>query len=63
MNVRNRLGGLIRDAWWLAALAVAGCITLGVLVDPFLGFATIPIAAGTFVYFAVMRYGDDGREE
>ncbi len=43
---------------WVVLLI--GGILLGSLVDAIL-FAAIPISVFAFIYFGLMRYGDDGR--
>ena len=58
----NRLGGLLRDTWWLWL----GFLLLGVVfffLVSRLFVVTIPILMVAFVYYAMMRYDDDGQHK
>lgn len=56
----RQVAGLIRDTWkfWVAFLVVA--IVCGLTID-LAFFAAIPISLITIVYFAAVRYDDEGR--
>lgn len=56
----KRLQGLLRDTWWLwLALLTLGTVLSVTLSLVFL--VTFPISLFAFVYFGLVRYGDDGR--
>lgn len=58
----NRILGLWRDAWWLILPMLAGSAALGWITAPVVGFALPLVICVVFVYFAILRYDDDGRQ-
>ncbi len=60
--VGNRLKGLFRDTWWLWLLFLAIGITFIVAVSPIF-FVTLPVLAVAYVYYATMRYDDNGQHK
>ena len=58
----NRFAGLLRDTWWLWGLFLIMGIGFFVFVDP-LFLVTLPVLAFAFVYYAIMRYDDDGNHK
>ncbi|RMH30231.1 MAG: hypothetical protein D6693_00800 [Planctomycetota bacterium] len=60
--MKARLLGALRDMWWLLALFLAACVGFGFVVGPVLAGIVWLVIAGTFVYFAWVRYDDTGHE-
>lgn len=58
----NRLVGLGRDTWWLWLLFLIVSIVFTAAVDR-LFLVTFPVLAFAFVYYAIMRYDDDGNHK
>ena len=57
--MQNRFTGLMRDTWWLwTAFLVIG-IVMTILVNRVF-LVTFPMLLVAFVYYASMRYNDDG---
>lgn len=57
----NRLAGLLRDAWWLVAIAFVFAIVYAVAIDPFVGAAIPLVTIPTLLYFAYIRYDASGK--
>lgn len=55
----KRFAAIIRETWWVWLILVGGGIVAGSLLSPIF-FMAIPISIFSFIYFAVMRYDDDG---
>ena len=55
----KRIQGLLRDTWWVWLPIFITCFILGIFVNPIL-FITVPMNIVAMVYFAIMRYDDDG---
>ncbi len=50
---------LLRDTWWLwLFFAILAAVMITFVSVVFL--VMIPILAGVFIYFAIVRYDDDG---
>lgn len=60
--MQNRFAGLMRDTWWLWVLFLVLGITFVILVDR-LFLVTLPVLAFAFVYYAIMRYDDEGNHK
>lgn len=58
----RRLGGLLRDAWWIPIIIVGGSLFVGGFIHPLVGAVTFFAGLFTLGYFAILRYDDDGRE-
>ncbi|MEW4451734.1 hypothetical protein AB1L30_03515 [Bremerella sp. JC817] len=56
------LRGLWRDTWWLWFIFLAAIIVVAYLVTPFFLFL-IPIFVVMFLYFAFVRYDENGRNK
>lgn len=56
-----RLKSLFRDTWYVWIIFVGVTIGLAQLVGPFF-YATLPLLAVVFVYFAIVRYDAQGRD-
>lgn len=54
-----RFKGLLRDTWWLWIFFIVICALLIYYVSIVLS-VMIPILCFTFVYFAMIRYDDQG---
>lgn len=61
-SVRKRLGGLFRDAWYLAIVVVLSGAAMWIWLAPIMGVVAIVAGLLTFVYFGIVRYDDDGHE-
>jgi hypothetical protein len=59
----KRLGGLLRDAWWIPLIVVFGSLFIGGFIHPLVGVVTFVSGCLTLVYFALLRYDDEGREK
>ena len=57
-----QLKGLWRDAWWLVIGLTAASIFLAIMVDVMLGILTPIVMIPVFIYFAMQRYDDQGRD-
>jgi hypothetical protein len=60
--VFNRFKGLFRDTWWLWAVFLVISFTFIVLVNK-LFLVTLPVLVVAFVYYASMRYDDEGNHK
>lgn len=58
MNVKKFLF-LLRNTWWLWLAFIALTVFLIVRVN-LIFIVMIPILIGVFIYFALVRYDDDG---
>ncbi len=58
----NRIKGLLRDAWWVLLIVLVAAITFGIVIQVWVGIATALIGCSMFVYFAIIRYDDTGKE-
>ena len=56
-----RLKALLRDTWYVWILFTAMTIALAQLVGAYF-YATLPLLAVTFVYFAIVRYDAKGND-
>ena len=56
----GRFRGFFRDSWWLLVLMVFGGIFLSVMVVPVLGICAFAAGLGVWIYFAIMRYDNEG---
>ncbi|MGE3180706.1 MAG: hypothetical protein AB7N71_03685 [Phycisphaerae bacterium] len=56
----NRILGLLRDAWWLVALALLLTIIYAVCFEPFVGLAIPIFVIPSLLYFAYIRYDANG---
>jgi hypothetical protein len=56
----KRFSAILKDTWWAWLILVVGGSIAGVFLSPIF-FAAIPISIFTFIYFAVMRYDDEGK--
>ena len=54
--------GLVRDAWYLTIVVAVSAVAMWILIAPIAGIATLVLGLLSFVYFAVLRYDDDGNE-
>jgi hypothetical protein len=57
----GRLGGLLRDCWYLMLIVLAASVLFGVVIHWFLALVVPVIFVPVFIYFAIIRYDDDGR--
>ena len=55
----KRFSGLFRDTWWLWVLFLIVSVCFSIFVSR-LFLATLPALVVAFVYYASMRYDDDG---
>ena len=51
--------GLFRDTWWLWGLFLLAGLLLAIFVD-LIFLVTFPICVFAFIYFAMMRYDEQG---
>lgn len=58
----NRVRGLWRDAWWLLVILVVAAGIVALTVSAAIGITIGLVAIVVFVYFAILRYDDLGRE-
>ncbi|GAA4425975.1 hypothetical protein [Bremerella cremea] len=56
------LRGLWRDTWWLWFVFLAAIVGVAYLVTPFFLFL-IPVFVVMFLYFAFVRYDENGRNK
>jgi hypothetical protein len=55
----KRFNAIMRDTWWVWLILVGGGSVAGFLVS-WIFWSAIPISIFAFVYFALMRYDDNG---
>jgi hypothetical protein len=55
----KRFYGLLRETWWLWLVLYGGCYLLATYVEPFM-VVTYPMMFVVFVYFAFVRFDDEG---
>jgi hypothetical protein len=55
-----RLAGLLRDTWWLWALFLIATIVFAIVVS-LLFLVMIPVLMVAIVYYASLRYDDQGK--
>ena len=55
----NRIKGLLRDTWWLWIIFFVAGVLLTALVN-LIFIVTFPILVFTLIYYATIRYDDDG---
>jgi hypothetical protein len=55
----KRFSAILQDTWWVWVLLVGGGTAAGFAVSAIF-FVAIPISIFSFLYFAVMRYDDEG---
>ena len=58
----NRVRGLLRDAFFLPPLVLVVSALVAWKISALVAIVTVLASAGMFVYFAVLRYDDDGNE-
>ncbi len=56
----NRFLSVLKDAWWVWILLIGGGTAAGYFLSPIF-FMALPISCFTFVYFALIRYDEDGK--
>ena len=61
-QIHKRIGGMLRDAWYLAIVLVIASIAMWIFLAPIMGVVAIVLGFATFAYFGVLRYDDDGNE-
>lgn len=61
-RIHKRIGGMFRDAWYLAIVLVIASIAMWIMLAPVMGVVAIVLGLATFAYFGVLRYDDDGNE-
>lgn len=54
----DRYRALLKETWWLWLLFIGGGIVMSFLSNVFL--VTFPICLVTFLWFAYVRYDEDG---
>ena len=57
----NRLKGLFRDTWWLWLLFFGTGTVLSIFANVFF-VVTLPILFVAFIYYAMLRYDDEGNQ-
>ncbi len=57
----NRLKGLFRDTWWLWLLFFGTGTVLSIFANV-LFVVTLPILFVAFIYYAMLRYDDEGNQ-
>lgn len=57
-----RLISLLRETWWLALIVLVFSGACAIFVDPMLAWMMSGASAVVFLYFAFVRYDDDGEE-
>jgi uncharacterized membrane protein YhaH (DUF805 family) len=55
----KRFHAIIKETWWVWLILVGGGMVAGFWVSPIF-FMALPISIFSFIYFAVMRYDDEG---
>jgi 4-hydroxybenzoate polyprenyltransferase len=58
----GQLKGLWRDAWWLVLGLLAASVFMGFAIAPLLGILTPVVMLPVMVYFAIIRYDEQGRD-
>lgn len=58
----ERFKGLLRDTWWLWIIFLAISIVFIVRVS-LIFLVTLPVLVVAFVYYASMRYDDEGNHK
>ncbi len=61
--MHRRILGLARDAWWLLLAILAMSVFLGWKLHPLLGLTMFVAGVSVSVYFAILRYDDEGHEK
>ncbi len=56
----KRYTSLLRNTWWMWLLILTAVVVLGILENPLI-FLFTPVCAGVFIYFALLRYDEDGK--
>lgn len=57
-----RVRGLLRDAFFLPPLVVAACGLVAWKISWLVALVALVASAGMVVYFAMLRYDDEGNE-
>ena len=57
-----RVQGLLRDAWFLPPLVLVASALVAWKISMLVAVVTVLSCAGVFVYFAMMRYDEEGNE-
>lgn len=60
--MKNRFLGAFRDMWWLIAILLIACVVMSKIGGVGVSIVLILVLAFTFVYFAIVRYDDNGRQ-
>lgn len=55
----GRFRGIFKETWWVWLILVGGGTLAGIFVSPVF-YSAIPISVFSFIYFAMMRYDEDG---
>lgn len=58
----NRVRGLLRDAFFLPPLVLLTSALVAWKISAVVAIVTIIASAAIFVYFAILRYDDEGNE-
>ncbi len=58
----NRVRGLLRDAFFLPPLVLITSALVAWKISVLVAIVTIIASAAMFVYFAILRYDDEGNE-
>lgn len=61
--MHRRILGLARDAWWLLLAILAMSAFLGWKLNALLGLTMFIAGMSVAIYFAILRYDDEGREK
>jgi cation transporter-like permease len=55
----KRFQSILKETWWVWLTLVVGGTIAGIVVSPIF-LSAIPISAFSFIYFALVRYDEDG---
>lgn len=56
----KRFKSIIKDTWWVWVILLGGGVIAGTLVSPIF-YSAIPISVVTLIYFAIVRYDENGK--
>ncbi len=62
IRLHKRIGGLLRDAWYLAVVIAIAAIAMWIWLAPVMGVVAVVAGLSMFGYFGVVRYDDEGNE-